>query len=228
MDRFWMGGDRGVMGVDVQRDGIRRGAAVYVRIRWVMAMGAGLRTRMVRRGCASGLVALRGPLRVDRARARNSDIWSAVGIFQDHAWWERMTALRIRVLGAEAVVGVADQRGRYEGSDEGLAGERVDPVGGAGTGGKIMCDGLGIRCILSHCELLAKKQKEAGRATGGPGLYTSLSFSFFYLSEKPKLNRFGTPQRVSNEVRPSSHNNCPLSLLRSLLTAVDVAPRSRS
>jgi len=40
VDRFRMGGNRGCGRDDVQRGGIRRGAAVYVRVRWVMAMRA--------------------------------------------------------------------------------------------------------------------------------------------------------------------------------------------
>jgi hypothetical protein len=88
-----------------------------------------------------------------------------------------------------------------------------------------MCDGLGIRCILGHCA--AGEEKGGWEGHGWPRpLYISLFF--FLKKKKPKLNRFGTPQRVSNEVRPPSHNNCPLSLLRSLLTAVDFAPRSPS
>ena len=70
-----------------------------------------------------------------------------------------MAALRVRVLGAKAVVGVADEGWGYGGSYESLAGDRVDPVGGAGTGGKIVCDGLRISGVLSH---LAKERREGG------------------------------------------------------------------
>jgi hypothetical protein len=89
-----------------------------------------------------------------------------------------MAALRVGVLGAETIVGVADQRGRHGGGYERFAGKRVDPVGGAGAGGKIMSDGLWISGILSH---LAKKRREGGPRVAetfidrkvSPSLYSS-------------------------------------------------------
>jgi len=89
-----------------------------------------------------------------------------------------MTALRIGILRAETIVGVADQRGRCGGSYECFAGERVDPVGSASAGGKIMSDGLRIGGVLSH---LAKKRREGGPRVAeafidrkvSPSLYSS-------------------------------------------------------
>jgi hypothetical protein len=105
VDRFWMCGDRGCGRDDVQRGGIRRGAAVYVRVRWVMAMRARPRTTVVRRGCVAGrLLALWGPPSV----ARDGHVRSTVGISQDHAWGGRMAALGVGILRAEPIVGVAD------------------------------------------------------------------------------------------------------------------------
>ncbi len=62
---------------------------------------------------------------------RNRDIGSPVGISQDHLWRTRVAALRIRVLRAKTIVGIADERRRHGRSDEGLAGQRVYPVRGA-------------------------------------------------------------------------------------------------
>ncbi len=72
VDRLWMDGRRD----DVQRGGIRRGAAVYVRIRWMMAMRARVRAAVVRRGCARRFLALREP----SGGVRDGHIWSAIGI----------------------------------------------------------------------------------------------------------------------------------------------------
>jgi hypothetical protein len=76
-----------------------------------------------------------------------------------------MAALCVGVLGAETIVGVADQRGRYGGRYECFAGKRVDPVGGAGAGGKIMSDCFRISGILSH---LARKGEREGHGWPRP------------------------------------------------------------
>ena len=57
---------------------------------------------------------------------------------------------------AETIVGIVDQR-RGEGRRrEGLAGQRVYPVGGTSASGKIMSDGLRISSILSHLRMKGK------------------------------------------------------------------------
>jgi hypothetical protein len=89
-----------------------------------------------------------------------------------------MAALRVRILGTETIVGVADERWRYGGSNEIFAGKGVDPVGGAGTGGKIMRDGLRISGVLSH---LARERRVGGPRVAeafidrklSPSLYSS-------------------------------------------------------
>lgn len=81
-----------------------------------------------------------------------------------------MATLCVRVLGAETVVCVADEGGSSGGSNEGLARQGVDPVGGASASGKIMSDGLWIGCIFSHYlrgeqgkgQHAAGEEKEAG------------------------------------------------------------------
>lgn len=58
MYRFRMCSNHGGRRSDVQRDGIRKGAGVHVRIRWVMAMRARLGTTRIRRGWDRVLLAL--------------------------------------------------------------------------------------------------------------------------------------------------------------------------
>jgi hypothetical protein len=70
-----------------------------------------------------------------------------------------MAALCVRVLRAQTVVGVADERGRRGGGHESLACDGVYPVGRAGTSGKIMRDGLRISRVLSH---QAKERRDGG------------------------------------------------------------------
>ena len=83
-----------------------------------------------------------------------------------------MAALCVRVLRAQTVVGVADERGGRGGGHESLAGDGVYPVGCAGAGGKIMRDGLRISRVLSH---QAKERREGMEGHGWPGsLYTPL------------------------------------------------------
>jgi hypothetical protein len=83
-----------------------------------------------------------------------------------------MAALRVGILRAETIVGIADQGGSGGGSNEGFARQGIDPVGGAGAGGKVMCDGVGIGCILGHLATgETGEERETGRATGGRDLY---------------------------------------------------------
>jgi hypothetical protein len=70
-----------------------------------------------------------------------------------------MAALCVRVLRAQTIVCVADERGGCGGGHESLAGDGVYPVGCTGAGGKIMRDGLRISCVLSH---QAKERQEWG------------------------------------------------------------------
>jgi hypothetical protein len=85
-----------------------------------------------------------------------------------------MATLRVGILRAETIVGIADQRGSYGGSNEGIARQRIDPVGCAGTSGMIMSDGLGIGRILSHLNDDSRgTQAKNGGPRGGRGLYRS-------------------------------------------------------
>jgi hypothetical protein len=76
-----------------------------------------------------------------------------------------MAALCVRVLRAQAVVGVADERWGGGGGYESLARDGVHPVGSAGASGKIMGDGLWIGCVLSH---QAKKGEREGHGWPRP------------------------------------------------------------
>src|SRR5882757_6840499 len=118
-----------------------------------------------------------------------------------------MAALRVGILRAEAIVGVADQGGRRRGCHESFAGERVDPVGGASAGGKIVSDGLWIGGVFSHLA----KERRGGRATGGRGLYRQQTFSFSLLISE--LSTEPLPKRVSNEVLLFSPLSSPDSVL---------------
>ncbi|SRR6266702_3259845 len=114
--------------------------------------------------------------------SRDGDIGSPIGISQDHTWRERATALRIGVLRAKTIVGIADQRRGNGRSYEGLAGQGVYPVGRASASGKIMSDGLRISSVFSHYPngpgraqtkgrwnaLLAKKGRMGGRGWPRP------------------------------------------------------------
>lgn len=193
VDRFRMDGNRGCGRDDVQRGGIRRDAAVYVRVRWVMAMGARSSTA-VRGWVASELLALWvwGPPSV----ARDGHVRSAVGISQDHARGDRMAALGVGILRAEPIVGVADQRWRHGGAGEGVARQGVDPFGGAGASGLIVSDGLWICRILCHLSTLGRVLARKGRQ-GGAGVAEAFIDLFFRLFIFAKRT---VPQRVLNEV----------------------------
>lgn len=109
-----------------------------------------------------------------------------------------MAALYVGVLRAHTIVGVADERWWYGGGHESLAGDGVDPVGGAGAGGKIMRDGLRISCVLSH---QAKERREGGPRVAETFIdNTTLVPSLLLISELAlaQLNR-SPSQRVSNE-----------------------------
>jgi hypothetical protein len=71
-----------------------------------------------------------------------------------------MATFCVGVLRAQTIFCVADEGGWCRGWHERFARERVDPVGCAGTGGKIVSDGLRIRGIFSH--LPVAKEKEEG------------------------------------------------------------------
>ncbi len=113
-----------------------------------------------------------------------------------------MAALRVGILRAETIVGIADQGGSGGGSNEGFARQGIDPVGGAGAGGKVMRDGVGIGCILGHLATRETgEERETGRATGGRDLYI---FHYIFAVRCPLSHREPFPKRVFNEV-PISH-----------------------